>query len=134
MQHPRQFDHAVEAITARHPEYAADAYTFIHESLNDTVQQLSKDGAPRHLSAEELYFGSCMFAVKQYGPLAIEVLNHWGIEDSSDIGNLVYNLIEEGIFGKQKEDAREQFDGLPDLKDLLDRPFGALDDHKTSLH
>lgn len=115
------------AIIERHPEYAADAYAFIHDALTDTVQQLSKDGAPRHLSAEELYFGSCMFAIKTYGPLAGEVLYHWGVESSSDIGNIVYNLIEEGIFGKQKEDAREQFDHLPPIMDLLNRPFDSLD-------
>lgn len=127
MQAPRSFDLAVQAIVARQPEYAAEAYHFIHESLNATTLQLSKDGAPRHLSAEELYFGSCMQAIKEYGPLAGEVLYNWGIENSSDIGALVYNLIEEGVFGKQKEDAREQFDHLPDLMDLLDRPFADLE-------
>lgn len=134
MQAPRSFDLAVEAIVARHPEYAADAYGFIHESLNVTTLQLSKDGAPRHLSAEELYFGSCMHAIKEYGPLAGEVLYHWGIESSSDIGSLVYYLIEEGVFGKQKEDAREQFDHLPDLMELLERPFAALDPIEPSQH
>lgn len=124
---PRSFELAVQAIVARKPEYAAEAYNFIHDALNATTLQLSKDGAPRHLSAEELYFGSCMQAIKEYGPLAGEVLYNWGIENSSDIGAIVYNLIEEGVFGKQKEDAREQFDHLPDLMELLDRPFAEME-------
>ncbi len=127
MQPSRDFEQSVSAILLKHPEYAADAYHFIHDALNATTLQLSQDGAPRHLSAEELYFGSCMHAVKEYGPLAGEVLYHWGVEHSSDIGSLVYNLIEAGVFGKQKEDAREQFDHLPELMDLLDRPFSAMD-------
>ncbi len=128
MQQPLPFELAVETIVARHPEYAAAAYNFVHEALMATTQQLCKDGRVRHLSADELYFGCCMHAIKTYGPLADEVLHEWGINDSSDIGSIVYYLIEVGIFGKQKDDAREQFDHLPCMQDLLNRPFSLLDE------
>ncbi|MFI3243609.1 MAG: Minf_1886 family protein [Akkermansia sp.] len=128
MQQNLPFELAVQAIVLKHPEFAPAAYAFVHDALMATTQQLCQDGRVRHLSADELYFGACMHAIKTYGPLADVVLSEWGVMESKDIGSLVYYLIEAGVFGKQKDDAREQFDDLPCLQDLLNRPFSLLDD------
>ena len=49
-------------------------------------------------------------------------------KSASDFGNIVYNLIEVGIFGKQKGDTREQFDELPNLSSVLNAPYdGSVD-------
>lgn len=120
---PKSFAEAINAILNRHTEYAPDAYEFMRQALDYTMEQQATDAKTRHLDAKELYFGTCSYALEQYGTLAGEVLSFWGVTSSSDIGNLVYNLIEVGVFGKQEGDSREQFDDLPDMGQLLLTPF-----------
>lgn len=120
---PMSFAEAVEAIMRRHPEYAPDAYEFMRLALDYTVEQQPADKKGKHLDARELYLGTCAYALEQYGTMAREVLGFWGVNSSSDIGDLVYNLIEVGIFGKQEGDTREQFDHLPDMEQILLAPF-----------
>ncbi len=121
MQH--SFEDAVNTILATHPEYHAEAYSFMRQALDAASEQFHKDRNAPHLSAEELYLGAAACALEEYGPLARLVLSRWGIETSSDIGAIVYNLIEVGVFGKQEGDTREQFDNLRSLAELLDAPF-----------
>lgn len=120
---PMTFESAVEAIMQRHPEYAPDAYEFMRLALDYTVEQQPAEKKGKHLDARELYLGTCAYALEQYGTMASEVLGFWGVNSASDIGDLVYNLIEVGVFGKQEGDTREQFDHLPDMEQILLAPF-----------
>ncbi len=117
------FEDAVEAILAKHPEYAAEAYSFMRQALDVASEHFHKSQDSPHLTAEELYLGSCAYALDEYGPLAQLVLARWGISSCKDIGAIVYNLIEVGVFGKQAGDSREQFDHLQPLSDLLNTPY-----------
>ncbi len=117
------FEEAVDNIVRRHPDYAPDAYAFMRAALDETSRKLAKRAEAPHLSAEELYLGFCTYALEEYGPLAAAVLEHWGINSSSDVGSIVYNLIEAGVFGKQDGDTREQFDNLIAPTQLLNAPF-----------
>lgn len=119
------FEDAVDAILRKHPEYAPDAYDFMREALEATSRDMAEaeERTSPHLSAYELYMGFCAYALSEYGPLAAAVMEHWGIDSSSDVGNIVYNLIEVGVFGKQAGDTREQFDNLCPLRTVLDTPY-----------
>lgn len=117
------FEDAVDAVLRKHPEYAPDAYDFMREALDETSRRFAAGRSNPHLSAEELYMGFCAYALSEYGPMAAAVMEHWGVESSSDVGNIVYNLIEVGVFGKQSGDTREQFDNLMPLQDILDAPY-----------
>ncbi len=123
MQH--SFEDAVDAIMEKHLEYSAEAYTFMRQALDAAAEQFHKSKESPHLSAEELYLGAAACALEEYGPLARLVLSRWGIRHSKDIGAIVYNLIEVGVFGKQESDKREQFDHLRPLGELLDAPYVA---------
>lgn len=119
----QSFERAVEILTERYPEYTEEAYEFMRAGLDAAADKFCKDDKSPHLSAKELYLGACAYALDEYGPLASRVLEFWGIRSASDFGNIVYNLIEVGIFGKQKGDSREQFDELPDLQEILNAPY-----------
>ena len=101
------FEEAVKELTLKYPQYAADAYEFMRAGLDYTVNLRKGAQANKHLTAAELYTGACNYALEEYGPLAHKVLQFWGIHSSRDFGSIVYNLIEVGIFGKQKEDKQE---------------------------
>lgn len=122
---PFNFEDAVDEILRHDKSYAPDAYGFMRQALDAAVEQFHKGGEQPHLTAEELYLGFCAYALQEYGPLAAAVLEHWGISGSKDVGNIVYNLIDVGVFGRQESDTREQFDNLQPLGELLDTPYEA---------
>ena len=117
----------MEQILQKNDDYPADAYFFIRAALDATVEKCRKPSDNPHLSAEELYFGFCAYALEEYGPLALAVMEQWGVTESSHVGDLVYNLIDVGVFGKQEGDRREQFNGLTPVATLLNAPYETLD-------
>lgn len=128
---PTSFEEAVDSIVAMHPEYAPDAYHFMRSALDSASRRFGKTAANPHLSAEELYLGFCAALLEEYGPLAKAVTEHWGIFKTSDVGAIVYNLIEVGVFGRQESDTQAQFDNLRSLDDVLGEPYrSAADNNK----
>lgn len=120
---PFNFEDALEEILRRDDSYAPDAYSFMRQALDYAVEEFHKTPENPHLSAEELYLGFCAYALQEYGPMAAAVMEHWGISGSADVGNIVYNLIRVGVFGRQKGDTREQFDNLQPMDKLLNTPY-----------
>ncbi len=111
---------AINAITAQHPEYHKDAYFFFDRAMNAAVEQCEEG---EHVSAFQLHLSYCRLADLEYGPLATNVLSHWGLKSSSDLGKLISNLLEAGVLGKQKEDSPDDFDEFPPFDEVLDTLF-----------
>jgi len=51
------------------------------------------------------------------------VLKSWGIQGTTDLGEIVYNLIRADLMKKSEQDRREDFDGVFDFEQGLDRAF-----------
>lgn len=120
---PQSFEDAVDIILSKHPEYAPDAYHFMRTALDSASRRFNKTAENPHLTAEELYLGFCAALLEEYGPLAKAVTEHWGIFKSADVGAIVYNLIEVGVFGRQESDTQAQFDHLRRIDDILNEPY-----------
>ena len=57
------------------------------------------------------------------------VLKQWGLRSTSDIGEMVYNLIASGDLEKTPKDARSDFDDVYDFEAAFRRDYVlALDD------
>ena len=110
----------LEEITKCDSRYSIEAYSFIREALDYTVNKLNK---PRHVSANELLEGIREFALQEFGPLSKRVLFEWGIHSCEDIGNIVFNLVDIGLLGKTKEDRLESFQEGYDFHEALETPF-----------
>ena len=112
-------------ITQRDPSYDLEAYLFLREALEFTVQKLKKAtrGPLRHVSGAELAEGFREYAIEQFGPLTFAVLSKWGIHRTDDIGAIVFNLVEAGELGKTDEDRQEDFNDLYDFGAAFQRPF-----------
>jgi uncharacterized repeat protein (TIGR04138 family) len=107
-------------ILAKDSRYARDAYVFVSESLNYTVQKAGRKG---HVSGRELCVGLCEFALQQFGRLARTVLDTWGIRRCEDVGEIVFNMVDAGLLRKTEEDSREDFAGVVNFHDALDGGF-----------
>ena len=62
-------------------------------------------------------------ALKEFGPLALTVLDTWGVRRCEDVGEMVFNLIGVGAFGSTAEDSKEDFAGGYDFAEAFRRPF-----------
>jgi uncharacterized repeat protein (TIGR04138 family) len=111
------FYEIVEEICARDKRYKPESYGFLMQALHFTQGKLKKE---RHVSGKELLEGLRKFAIEQYGALAKRVLNHWGINETLDFGNIVFNLIEKKMLSKTDEDSLDDFRDVYDFKEAFD--------------
>jgi uncharacterized repeat protein (TIGR04138 family) len=120
-----QFEQAVESIFKRDKRYDPLAYLFLKEALDFTLKRAadSNDGEGRHVSGTELCIGFRDLAIQQFGPMSGTLMTEWGLRETSDIGEIVFHLIEEQMFGKQDSDTREDFASVYDFDDAFVAPF-----------
>ena len=135
-------------VIANDPRYSIEAYAFILEALNQARQlklkTLARDRAasetkkssdetrssatpespgkprvPGHVNASELCSAVRKLALRQYGLLGGTVLAHWGVRSTSDIGEIVYDLIAAGDLEKTPNDSRSDFDNVFDFNTVF---------------
>jgi uncharacterized repeat protein (TIGR04138 family) len=119
------FAEALDSIVRSDPRYQRDAYVFLRDALDFTTKQQKKvkGTSVRHVSGPELLEGLRQYALKEFGPLVITVFDNWGIHSCGDVGNMVFNLISAGIFGKTEEDSIEDFRNVYDFEEVFVKPF-----------
>jgi uncharacterized repeat protein (TIGR04138 family) len=110
----------IEALAERKGTYPAAAYFWVLRSLEYTRQRHRREG---HVSGRELAEGARDFALEEYGPMALTVLGHWGVHETSDIGRIVYDLIEEKVLRRSEEDSLEDFRGVYDFQAAFERDY-----------
>ena len=119
------FSETIDEICAKDPRYHHKAYLFVQEALDFTAKQLKKPatGEDRHVSGKELLGGVRDFALSQFGPMAMTVLQTWGIQRTEDVGEIVFNLVDAGRFGRRETDGREDFADGFDFHTAFVEPF-----------
>ncbi len=146
MQHAN-FDEALDLILQADPRSHRDAYFFLREALDHTQKLINRggkgekadksdktesrpstgeetgEGKIRHVSGQELLGGIRSYALEQFGPMALTVLNEWGIRQCEDFGELVFNMVESHLLAKTKKDSRDDFKGGYDFDPAFRQPF-----------
>ena len=119
------FAEALDSIVATDNRYSREAYVFLRDALDYTTKQQkkTKGAAVRHVAGPELLEGVRQYALKEFGPMVLPVFSYWGIHRCEDIGHMVFNLIEAGIFGKTEEDSLEDFKNVYDFEEAFVKPF-----------
>ncbi len=120
-----QFEEALESILAKDSRYSGAAYLFLRDALDFTIKESADAGSHenRHVSGPELMEGFRRYALNEFGPMVPTVLEDWGIERCGDVGNMVFNLIDVGVFGKTESDRREDFEDVFDFDEAFKAPF-----------
>jgi uncharacterized repeat protein (TIGR04138 family) len=126
-------DHPLAELLRRDRRYHRDAYFFIFEALRFAQEQLGIGGMPsseqgdsdeeRHVTGQQLCEAIRQYAVQQYGMLAKNVLNEWGVRTTGDFGEIVFNLIDIGQMKKTETDRREDFDNVFEFDEGLKDAF-----------
>lgn len=117
------FEEAVARSFQLDPRYQPGAYDFVREALHIAVKKFRGGDEAQHVSGRELLEGVREHALKEYGPMALTILNQWGLHRGIDVGNIVYNLITVGYFGKSDGDSLEDFDDGYCFEEAFTQPF-----------
>ena len=147
--------HPLAHLLERDRRYKLDAYLFVLESLSFGQENLGMGSEPppedlepptapgeaaprqrargkarrrqpeRHVSGRELCEAARLYALQQYGYLAPTVLGAWGVHNTGDFGEIVFNMIEIGQMRKTRHDKREDFHDVYDFSAAFSRdlPF-----------
>jgi uncharacterized repeat protein (TIGR04138 family) len=121
------FHSGLAELVRRDPRYAYEAYEFVFESLKHTQQMLDRlphgepggPEGPHHVSGRELLGGIRDLALQQFGFMARTVFRLWGVNQTADFGEIVFNLIEANLMTKTEEDCRGDFHAVFDLDQAL---------------
>ncbi len=123
MQKPA-FHETLDQVVARDPRYSREAYGFLREALEFTQKKRRKSRAEStHVSANELLEGFREYSLQQFGPMGLTVLEYWGLRSTGDVGRMVFNLIEAGIFGRADDDRIEDFENGFSFEEAFLAPF-----------
>ncbi len=119
------FSEALDSIIASDPRYQREAYMFLRDALDYTTKQQkkAKGASVRHVAGPELLEGVRHYALKEFGPMVLSVFSFWGIKRCEDIGQMVFNLIGAGIFGKTEQDSMDDFKAVYDFQEAFAQPF-----------
>lgn len=119
------FEEALELIRANDPRYDREAYIFVREALDHTQKTIGKDprGRIRHVTGQELLAGIRDYAISQFGPMAMTVLEDWGVHACQDFGEIVFNMVGIGLLAKTEQDSRADFEGGYEFFDAFRKPF-----------
>jgi hypothetical protein len=85
------FDKTIEEVVRRDARFHREAYGFVRDALDYTQKNIVRSGKEsiRHVSGQELLDGIRTYALQVYGPMAMLVLNEWGLQRCEDFGDIV---------------------------------------------
>ena len=106
----------IQSVRRRDRRFSRHAYYFVLDALDWTMGELGREqlaGDERHVGGRELLAGIKEFASLQFGPMAPLVFERWGVRNSADFGEIVFNLIDAELLSRRPTDSRLDFvDGI----------------------
>jgi uncharacterized repeat protein (TIGR04138 family) len=109
-------DDVMARIRARGGRFHERGYLFVLAAIEYLQSRLD---ARRHVTGAELAWACRDFAREQFGLMAPQVLQHWGITRTEDIGRIVFTLVEVGLLVTQPGDQESDFEAVYQFADAF---------------
>ena len=113
-------DGVMDRIRVREPRFHEHAYLFVLAALEYCQQRVLER---RHISGQELACACRDLALERYGLMARLVLDHWGVRNTEDIGDIVFALVDLGLLISQATDTRDEFHRVFDFDQAFEREY-----------
>ena len=110
----------LDRILENDSRYPRRAYLFVLEAVSYTVERLPER---RHITGKELSLGIRDLALERFGIAAKLVFEEWNFARTRHFGDIVFNLVNEGLLRKTEEDAIEDFDEVFDFTTAFESEF-----------
>jgi uncharacterized repeat protein (TIGR04138 family) len=128
------FEEALDRLLVKETRYRRDAYLFVRDALDHTRKLLDrehKEARPerrgphveQHVTGQQLLAGARALALETYGPMAITVLEEWGVRSCPDIGEIVFIMVENQLLKKTEKDSRADFAHGYDFFEAFRQPY-----------
>jgi uncharacterized repeat protein (TIGR04138 family) len=128
------FEEVVEQIVLKDTRYQRDAYQFVREALEHTRRIMDREnkepksvkrGAKeeKHVTGQQLLSGARDLALESFGPMAMTVLEEWGIRRCQDVGEIVFTMVEHKLLKKTDKDSRTDFENGYDFFETFRKPY-----------
>jgi uncharacterized repeat protein (TIGR04138 family) len=113
-------DELLRRIRAIDGRYHERAYLFVLAALEYCQRKRKVRG---HIRGDELAWACRDLAQEQFGLTSRTVLSYWGIDDTSDIGRIVFVLIDVGLLMPNDEDRQEDFGAVYDFEEAFEEEY-----------
>jgi uncharacterized repeat protein (TIGR04138 family) len=110
----------LDRIVERDSRYKMESYLFVIDAVEFTMLRQGRQG---HVTGRELLDGIKHLARREFGPMARPVLASWGVTATADFGEIVFNLVNEGILGKTETDSKEDFRDVYDFAEVFEKQY-----------
>ena len=119
------FEERIDDLLQEDSRYPREAYHFVRDALTVAQRMLGRkeEGDESHLTGQELCEAIRIHALHQFGYLALTVLHAWGVRETDDFGEIVYNLIDVQLMNKSETDRREDFHAVYDFEQAFRKEF-----------
>ena len=117
------FIRGVERILEREDHWPREAYDFVRRTVERAIENAAESGLRGHVAGPQIIEAARDLALNDYGPAAAYLLDQWHLQSSTDVGHVVFLLIEEGLLAKSDDDRLEDFENVLDLPAELAAPF-----------
>jgi len=107
-------------LQKRNERFDERAYLFVLAGIECLQSRLPER---RHVSGAEVTLACKDLALEQYGLMAREVLEHWGIRETADFGRIVYALVDIGLLVTQPGDKIEDFHDIFSFQRAFDESY-----------
>ena len=113
-------DGIMEQIKLREPRFDERAYLFVLAALEHCQTGLIER---RHITGPELAHSCREVALQRFGVMARLVLEHWGVRETIDIGDIVFTLVDMGLLISQPQDTRDDFFGIYEFATAFEQEY-----------
>lgn len=120
------FPQSVNTIISQGSPYRFEAYFFLRDVLDQALKQRKKSRKEKNaeqITEAELLEKFKQHALKEFGPMAITVLEFWGVKQATDIAQMIFDLIEVGFLAKTEKDLFATFPRELNFYDAFVLPF-----------
>lgn len=122
-------DGIMDRIRLREQRFDERAYLFVLSALEFCQQRLPER---RHITGRELSLACRDLALDRFGVMSRIVLESWGVNSSSDLGDAVFALVDLGLLMSQPTDTREEFADVFDFDQAFQREYPWSGAHAVS--
>lgn len=97
-----------QAITLSRQDsrYPAAAFLYLMDTLREMLDA-RKEGD--HVTGKEVCLALRQNLQKDFSLMAPDVLKSWNIVETNDFGNMVYDMVDAGLFSTSPQDSRADF-------------------------
>ena len=110
----------MDRIRTRRGPFDERAFVFVLATVQFFQGRLTER---RHVTGPELAWACRDYALDQYGLLAKDILEYWGVQETRDLGRIVFALVDLGLLITQPSDREEDFDNVFQFTEAFDAAY-----------